>query len=341
MEQERQDPETTPALNDDKMSKAEALQRFEKLNDSVQQIMRLLQANKSTEQLQQSCPESKDKMAKETEGTSEVHPATAPSFLKVNESAASSSSVQAAQGFAVVGTAPSASTVAKTPLSEGDIKADALLPSVSVSSGISPVPGYLAESIRKGHFVDFTLLRPCNLEKLPLTEPTPTQLAKLLRVDLLPIRNFGDWAEAWAVFTGAIARFSPEKVPNLIGYFLLLSSASRKVSGMGWLAYDSAFRRHAVEKPSLDWAEVMPTLWFTTVLSKNTVTSKDPSPLQQTNTSGFCYPWNEGNCTFKRCRYPHVCGDCGGAHRRVECSGAEPATKRPCQQTPSSASPSK
>ena len=80
--------------------------------------MRLLQAYQTTEQLQQSCSESKQNMAKETEGTNTVHPSTAPSFLKVKENTASPSFVETAYGFGAAGIVPSALAVAKTPRSK-------------------------------------------------------------------------------------------------------------------------------------------------------------------------------------------------------------------------------
>lgn len=32
-----------------------------------------------------------------------------------------------------------------------------------------------------------------------------------------------------------------------------------------------------------------------------------------------CRKWNEKRCGYRRCRYPHVCSECGGAHPAVEC----------------------
>ena len=43
-------------------------------------------------------------------------------------------------------------------------------------------------------FVDFGLLRPCNLKRLPSSEPNSGQLAKLFKVDLLPVAIFSEWA---------------------------------------------------------------------------------------------------------------------------------------------------
>ena len=120
-----------------------------------------------------------------------------------------------------------------------------------MSTSLPPVPGYLVGKIVNNEFVDFVLLRPCNLTKLPSSEPNSGQLAKLFKVDLLPVETFSEWAEAWAVYAGVLARKAPGNMPSLVGYFLLISSASRDFGGSGWLEYDGAFRQHAAENPDV------------------------------------------------------------------------------------------
>ena len=133
------------------------------------------------------------------------------------------------------------------------------LPAVSVSTSIPPVLGYLVGKIVNNEFVDFALLRPCSLKKVPSSEPNSGQLAKLFKVDLLPVEAFSEWAEAWAeawaVYAGVIARKAPGNMPSLVGYFLFISSASRDFGDSGWLEYDGALRQHAAENPDVAWGE--------------------------------------------------------------------------------------
>ena len=111
---------------------------------------------------------------------------------------------------------------------------------VAVSSALPPVPSYLVEKIMQGQFIDLTLLRPCNLRHLPVIEPAPIQLGRLVRSELQPIRNFQVWSEAWAVHGAVIANKCPENAADQFSYFLLLASAQRDITGMGWLDYDVA-----------------------------------------------------------------------------------------------------
>ena len=47
--------------------------------------------------------------------------------------------------------------------------------------------------------------------------------------------------------------------------------------------------------------------------------------------TGPCYAWNEGRCSYSRCRYDHVCARCKGGHKKFQ--GRE-GDKRPRDQAP-------
>ena len=98
-------------------------------------------------------------------------------------------------------------------------------PGLSVAGVLPPVPGCLVNSINEASFVEFILLLPCNIEKLPSTEPMGPQLNKLLKSEkgseLCLIHNFIDWAEAWAVYSGVLCQSDPNRMGSLISYFCL------------------------------------------------------------------------------------------------------------------------
>ncbi len=182
--------------------------------------------------------------------------ATAPTFIPVNTTAGTVSApiVQGIQGLPDIGsTAPFLLLGAQgAPASKKTMK------SISVSSGLPPVPGYLVERIKNNKYIEFAMLRPVNLKKLPAEEPVPTEFARLIRAVLEPIRNFAEWSEAWAVFAGVVVTMEPERMSKLIAYFLLISGASKDFPGNGWLDYDSSFRRQAADSPGLSWEKAFP-----------------------------------------------------------------------------------
>ena len=195
----------------------------------------------------------------------------------------------------------------------------------AVGASLPPVPGYLVQKIADGEYIDFTLLRPINLRKLPASEPAQAQLTRLLRSELSPVRSFQDWAEAWAVYAGVVHTRNPGSLGDLISYFLLLSSAAREIGGNGWQQYDAAFRKRAADDKTLKWGEALPTLWVTSVLgSSRTPQSSQPSQV--------CFNWNNRECSFQNCRYYHICSQCRGSHKVKNCNVPVPARSQPFAQ---------
>ena len=299
------------------ISRQEAMERFEALDASVQRILHVLSSGgqgTSHPVAQDSTAPGLSASGAEQEG----HPATAPPFLPVSQDVGGA--VLPAQGIAAALATPQGNfspmglEVTALPDSGGSLP-------VKVSDALPPVPSYLVEKIYGGKFIDFALLRPCNLQKLPTSEPSSAQIAKMCRSELAPVRNFVDWAEAWAVYTGVLASHDPNKVKDLIGYFLLLATASRDVPGQGWLDYDKAFRKLAEDNPIVNWGEASPTLWVTTVITKGSVKgSREPHTAQESSVL-CCYRWNNGFCpNTSRCRYAHLCSVCRKKHPKIYCS---------------------
>ena len=233
-------------------------------------------------------------------------------------------------------------------------------PGATVAGVLPPVPGYLVNLINKNLFVDFVLLRPCNIEKLPSTEPMGPQLNKLLKCEkgseLQLVKNFVEWAEAWAVYSGVVCQNDPSKMGNLISYFLLIAKISRDSGGSGWLDYDRAFRKKAAENSSLLWGEIDMNLFVSVVLSKPTKTSPPtaatatPSSSGHNSGRGICYNWNFRECPYREnCKFRHSCMSCFGSHKFKFCNSTKESfeeksarsSKRERSQSPSPPPPSK
>ena len=263
--------------------------------------------------------------------------AAAPSFVQVAASAPLASTSQSLPALSAGGTSlPAAATPFQLlanlqkeawALNPEQFLSHASTPAMSVSANIPPVPGYIANMVKKGQFVDFVFLRPCNLDKLPGVEPTGAQFSRLIKSELQPIRSFLDWSEAWAIYTGIVAQQAPEKLGSLISYFLLLAKTHRDVQGGGWLDYDRAFRKQAAEKRDLSWSCLEPTLFLSTVVTQGAAAankSAQPSKFEPKKDAPVCFAWNLSSCTFPRCKYRHVCLKCQGPHRKKDCTEVGP-----------------
>ena len=100
---------------------------------------------------------------------------------------------------------------------------------LTVAPNCSQVPYYLVDQIAAGLFIDFTLLVPENLGKLPKSVPTQAHLSRMLCSELKPLNDFRDWTQAWAVFAGVLAKKAPRILPDVTAYFLLLAKLSRRI----------------------------------------------------------------------------------------------------------------
>ncbi len=211
-------------------------------------------------------------------------------------------------------------------------------PGQAVSGVFGPVPGYLVNIIKKNLFIDFTMLRPCNLDKLPAVEPVGPQLTKLLKCDktseLKPIENFTDWAEAWGVYAGVMSRHCPAKLSDLIGYFLLIAKTSRDMSGQGWIAYDSAFRKKAADDASLSWSTIDLSLYISSVLRPEGIDRRQVRWAERNDYDPkFCLKFNYTQCLFNPCRFQHICLHCKSQHTAIN-SPEKPKSKRERSPSP-------
>ncbi len=176
-------------------------------------------------------------------------------------------------------------------------------PSLTVSSASAPIPGYLVQKIALLQYVDFVLLCPSNLDKLPQAEVTGAQNTRFVKQNLSPIRSFINWVEAWSMFAGVMAKKHPEKLPDLICYFLLLSKASRDIAGTGWLDYDKAFRQQAAQ------SKAEPTLWVSLMIPRgipratSASNTAAPTGFSKREDRAVCKLWNLQSCHFNPYRY--------------------------------------
>ena len=51
-----------------------------------------------------------------------------------------------------------------------------------------------------------------------------------------PITNISEWLQAFTVYVSVIARKQPQRVPDLMGYQILMLEASNEYQGNCWLA---------------------------------------------------------------------------------------------------------
>ena len=151
-----------------------------------------------------------------------------------------------------------------------------------------------------------------------------------------PISNIAEWLQAFAIYVSIISRKQPQRVPDLMGYQILMLEASTEYEGNSWLAYDRRFRRQAASQPNCKWSSIDTTCWnlaFTNrakasrckycfslfhlskdcEFSSSQMSSLSESRHLPSHRRFICRNWNEQQgqgCSFRNCRYEHVCYYC-------------------------------
>ena len=111
-------------------------------------------------------------------------------------------------------------------------------------------PHKLVKRIESGAFVDMGELLPGNLT---LIDDELKQKPKHYRVS-----SITEWLQGFTVYVAVLSSNQPARIPDLMGYQLLILEAYNKFRNDCWLGYDRWFRQWAAFLP---WAATEPTLW--------------------------------------------------------------------------------
>ena len=139
------------------------------------------------------------------------------------------------------------------------------------------------------------------------------------------VQNIREWTDAFLIFSAILIKKIPEKAPELLQYMSLIREAeSRSKGSFAWRTYDENFRMRQAIRPE-SWAKINPDLWLWSMtlpaLSQPTSTSRmntNPHPVKQRVRPCFDYNSVKG-CSFRQCKYDHMCMACRGAHAQTNC----------------------
>ena len=124
-----------------------------------------------------------------------------------------------------------------------------------IGAGLPPIPPRLVTRIEAGEFIDMAELLPDHLgPATTLTLPKPSKR----RHD---ISNILEWIRCFSAYIAVISAKQPHRVPDLLGYLMLITEAHVQYGGEGSIDYDHRFRQIAAIKPHVTWAQIDTTLW--------------------------------------------------------------------------------
>ena len=69
------------------------------------------------------------------------------------------------------------------------------------------------------------------------------------------------WLQSYGLYVAVLAPSEPQVIPELMAYMGLILRVSQGYEGLGWVRYDSAFRRQAALTGNKKWSVVNATLF--------------------------------------------------------------------------------
>jgi len=155
------------------------------------------------------------------------------------------------------------------------------------------------------------------------------------------VQNIREWTDAFLIFSAIIIKKSPEKAGDLVQYMALIREAETRSGGsLAWQHYDEGFRMRQALRPQ-PWSSMNSDLWMKTMgsLTHSQQPGYMSAPTSAINRAANdaptvasapkrrsirpCFDFNAiRGCTFKMCKYDHVCLGCRGQHTQMKCPRA-------------------
>ena len=223
---------------------------------------------------------------------------------------------------------------------------------VSIGHGLPTVPKSLFDKIQRWEFVDLAELLPSqSTHDQMIAAQSNFSWFELVRPKRRQIESITEWSKAYTVYTAVLLRRFPEQASELLAYHLLIIKAAQQYEGLQWRAYDTHFRVSAAASGNREWSKVDVDLYtrFFTGKAKSVsccyicdstlhlaancpAKKREPQVAMQEGPSNpkrrrswasdICALYNSGGrCSFgTKCKFRHICGECGGTHSAKNCS---------------------
>ena len=149
---------------------------------------------------------------------------------------------------------------------------------------LPPIPARLVEKIQSGQFVELAELLPDHIgslsDNLALDNESKTSSKQSKR----QVSTILEWVRCFSLYMAVIALKYPARLPDLLGYQVLIVETTMEHEGDGWLGYDRRFRQMAVALP------------HTTIPS---LVQPSSQPFQAQQSSGFSQGYSNHSSGFQ------------------------------------------
>ena len=120
----------------------------------------------------------------------------------------------------------------------------------SIAAGLPPVPKKLVSIIEAGEFIEMAELLPDRMGTAGTR--TGKDQSRVSRPRRKVVTNILEWVERFAIYVAVVSRKQPQRVPEMLGYLILILDAHMEYAGDGWLGYDRRFRMTVAGNPTIN-----------------------------------------------------------------------------------------
>lgn len=184
------------------------------------------------------------------------------------------------------------------------------------------VPLQICQKIWQNQYINIALLLKGNVELHELCSGGLIHITESGTIETRPkitkdkVSTIEKWTDAFMIFISIYLKKHPSKAHELLQYMSIIREAATRNVGLSWRTYEEQFRLRQA-KNLQSWAKINSDLWLRVLSMGNSVANVPPKSKPNTST---CNYFNQGYCSYKPCRFPHVCSHCGGSnHGRINC----------------------
>ena len=172
------------------------------------------------------------------------------------------------------------------------------------------------------------------------TDPVTGQLQTKPSNGKEKIKNIEQFTDAFMIFMSIYLKRFPNDAIPMLQYIKILRTAAYTSPGNGWINYDEQFRLRKAINPNAPWGELKSALWLTTVGSgsynyhnSNNYNTGVQQNTQQQKIQLPCFDYNSGQCSWRNCKYLHVCALCKmNNHVEANCPSQTTTVRPPVVQ---------
>ena len=239
------------------------------------------------------------------------------------------------EGADVVPMVQRASTLLSLLASKEGLEAPISGSRIWLGDGLGPISRKSYDKILRGEFVDLGEFRQRSpLERVSAEGDTHKLVVlpgfEVSQVRGKPIKDIFTWVHCFARYTAAVAGKFPECAPGLMSHLVTVMKAYVEVEDPAWRVYDIAFREKMAATEVKEWKGMDIQLYQEVCGGRPRKRQLESARDGGRGAVAVCWKFNNGGvCRFgSKCKFPHICEECGGGHSKMACDGRGGALKK-------------